>query len=176
MTDAADLPEELRGERVTLRPATVADVPALLAIAQTPEVHRWWGDQDDLEEKVEQGDVAVFVILIDGVVAGLIQCHEEDDPEFRHAGLDVYLDPRFHGQGFGTDAVRTLARWLVMDRGHHRLTIDPEAENHAAIRSYAKVGFRPVGTLRRYSDVHRTGEWRDGLLMDALADEILGGS
>jgi aminoglycoside 6'-N-acetyltransferase len=173
MTSNADLPGELRGERVALRPATAADVPALMAIARTPEVHRWWGDQADLAEQVEQGDVAVFVILVDGVAAGLIQFDEEDDPQFRHAGLDVYLDPGLHDRGYGTDAVRTLARWLVTARGHHRLTIDPDAENHAAIRAYAKVGFRPVGTLRRYSDVHQTGEWRDGLLMDALAEEIL---
>jgi aminoglycoside 6'-N-acetyltransferase len=175
MTDIADLPDELRGDRVTLRPATGADVPALLAVARTPEVHRWWGDQDTLAADITGDEVGVFTISIDGAVVGMIQFDEEDDPEFRHAGIDVYLHPRVHGHGYGTDAVRTLARWLVADRGHHRLTIDPDARNHAAIRAYAKAGFKTVGTLRRYSDVHRTGQWSDGLLMDALAEDVLRG-
>lgn len=62
----------------------------------------------------------------------------------RHAGIDFHLDPAFHGGGLGIDAVRTLARHLIDDLGHHRLVIDPAADNDAAIRCYAKVGFRLV--------------------------------
>jgi aminoglycoside 6'-N-acetyltransferase len=67
-----------------------------------------------------------------------------------------------------------LARWLIDDRGHHRLVIDPRADNARAIASYTKVGFRPVGVLRRY-DRGRDGVLRDGLLMDLLADELVDG-
>ena len=42
----------------------------------------------------------------------------------------------------------------------------------AAIRCYAKVGFRPVGVLRRY-ERGLDGTWHDGLLMDLLADELV---
>jgi aminoglycoside 6'-N-acetyltransferase len=60
----------------------------------------------------------------------------------------------------------------VRDRGHHRLTIDPAVDNAAAVRCYTKAGFRPVGVLRQYERDGATGEWHDGLLMDALASEI----
>jgi aminoglycoside 6'-N-acetyltransferase len=46
--------------------------------------------------------------------------------------------------------VRTLARYLIDERGHHRLTIDPAADNAAAVRTYEKVGFRAVGLMREY--------------------------
>ena len=46
------------------------------------------------------------------------------------------------GAGLGGDAIRTLARHLIDEYGHHRFTIDPAAANSAAIRAYAKVGFR----------------------------------
>ena len=46
--------------------------------------------------------------------------------------------------------MRTLGRHLIEDRGHHRLVIDPAVDNAAAIRCYAKVGFRTVGVMRRY--------------------------
>ena len=50
--------------------------------------------------------------------------------------------------------------------------IDPAADNSAAIRSYAKVGFRPVGVMRRY-ELGLDGSWHDGLLMDLLANELI---
>ena len=65
-----------------------------------------------------------------------------------------------------------MARWLVRECGHHRLTIDPAAANAAAIRCYRKVGFRPVGIMRAYWRDPHTGDWRDGLLMDLLAQEL----
>ena len=52
------------------------------------------------------------------------------------------------------------------------LVIDPAADNAAAIRSYTKVGFRPVGIMRRYERV-TDGTWHDSLLMDLLADELV---
>ena len=104
-------------------------------------------------------------------MAGLVQWWENDDPEFRHAGIDLFLTTRLHGRGLGSDAVRTVARWLVEARGHHRITIDPALENVRAIRAYERVGFRRVGVLRRYW-LGPDGEWRDGLLLDLLADEL----
>lgn len=114
----------------------------------------------------------MLVVVHEGEIIGAIQFAEENDPEFRHAGIDIFLTARRHGKGLGTDAVRTLARWLVRERGHHRLTIDPAAANTVAIRSYRKVGFKPVGIMRAYWRNHRTGVWEDGLLMDLLAEEL----
>jgi len=53
-------------------------------------------------------------------------------------------------------------------RGHHRFTIEPDLENERAIRSYAAVGFKPVGVLRSYGRDPAGGGWRDGLLMDLM--------
>ena len=108
---------------------------------------------------------------IDGQVAGGIQYVEENEPMYRHAGIDIYLGGRFQGHGAGTEAVRMLARFLFEQRGHHRLTIDPAAANAQAIRCYTKVGFRPVGVMRQY-ERGGDGTFHDGLLMDLLRDEL----
>ena len=81
--------------------------------------------------------------------------------------------PGRHDAGVGTDAVRTLARHLITDHGHHRIEIDPAADNDPAIRCYTKVGFRPVG-IRRRSERGTDGSWHDALLMDLLAEELIG--
>jgi aminoglycoside 6'-N-acetyltransferase len=161
---------------VTLRTATTSDIPELARIRATPEVLRWWRGGDDLaaavaEDLAEEGS-QTFVIEQEGRVAGAIQWSAEDEPDYRHAGIDIYLDPALHGRGLGTDAVRTLAKHLIADHGHRRLVIDPAADNVAAIRCYSKVGFRPVGVMRRY-ERGVDGTWHDGLLMDLLADELI---
>jgi aminoglycoside 6'-N-acetyltransferase len=165
---------ELKGDRVVLRPLQVDDVGVLVEIQAQPSVERWWGrpDEEDLRRQAEgKSEETSFAITVDGAVAGLIQYAEENEPMYRHAGIDLFLAEEFQGRGLGTDAVRTLARHLVHDCGHHRLTIDPSTDNHAAIRAYEKAGFRPVGVMRQY-ERSPEGDWRDGLLMDLLADEL----
>jgi aminoglycoside 6'-N-acetyltransferase len=156
---------ELSGERVVLRPLSDADVGRVEEIQRQPSVVGRWGEPSGFE------GVVPFAIELDGEVVGLIQYHEEDDPMYRHAGVDLFLAEEVQGQGLGTDAVRTMARYLIHERGHHRLTIDPAADNIAAIRAYEKVGFKPVGVMRQYERLPG-GDWHDGLLMDLLAEEL----
>lgn len=165
----------LSGALVTLRPATRADVSTLARIRAEPEVFRWWGGGEDPVAAVEADladDDVHLAIEREGEVVGYIQAHAEEDPEYRHASIDVYVSSAWHGRGLGTDAVRTLATHLIDDLGHHRLTIDPAADNTAAIRAYEKVGFRPVGVMRRY-ERGSDGTWHDNLLMDLLAAELV---
>jgi aminoglycoside 6'-N-acetyltransferase len=167
----------LEGSQVRLRPASRADIAALVAIRRSPEVYARWRGGDDLEaaidEDLREPGSTPLVIELAGQVVGWIQWSSEDSPDYRCASLDIYVDPAVHGQGVGTDAVRTVARHLIADHGHHRLEIDPAADNGAAIRCYSKVGFRPVG-IRRRSERGPDGSWHDALLMDLLAEELLG--
>jgi aminoglycoside 6'-N-acetyltransferase len=163
----------LRGEHVVLREATAGDVPHLAEILRTPEVARWWGlrVEEDLHDALEDADTTLWVVRHGDDDIGLVQAWEETDPMYRHAGIDISLHPDWHGRGLGTDTVRTVARHLIEDRGHHRITIDPAAGNAHAIRTYERVGFRPVGVLRRY-ERGLDGSWHDGLLMEMLAAEL----
>jgi aminoglycoside 6'-N-acetyltransferase len=162
----------LRGKRVLLRPGRPEDAEKLLQIRNEPEVLRWWGNVDIEEIREEFIDLDnACVIETDGEVVGAIQFHEESDPIYRHAGMDIYLTTSRHGEGLGIEALRVLARYLFEDRGHHRLTIDPAADNAAAIRAYERVGFRRVGIMRNY-ELGPEGVWHDGLLMDMLKEEF----
>ncbi len=158
---------------MVLRPATEDDFARLVSILREPEVALRWGHPD--EEGVREDFIQVesgFVIEVDGETIGAIQFVEETTPMYRHAGIDLFIATSRQHQGFGTDAVRTLARYLIEERGHHRLIIDPAMDNAAAIRAYEKVGFRPVGVMREY-ELATDGTWHDGLLMDLLADELI---
>lgn len=162
---------ELRGDRVVLRPLAEDDVARIVELGSNPEVARWWAGIEEayVHEKVVDG--LTFAILAEGEVAGMIQFHEEDDEEYRHAGMDLFLGSPFQDRGLGTDAVRTMARYLIEGRGHHRLTIDPAGHNERALRCYENVGFRRVGVMREYWR-DPEGVWRDGVLLDLLASEL----
>ncbi len=168
----------LQGSKVRLRPATRDDIDALVAIRRTPEVYARWRGGADLRAAVEadlaEPGATAYAIELGSRVVGWIQWSSEEEPDYRHATIDLYLDPTLHGQGLGADAVRIMVAHLVADHGHRRFEIDPAADNQAAIRCYTKVGFRPVG-IRRQSERGPDGTWHDALLMDLLADELADG-
>lgn len=165
----------LHGTLVTLRSAAPDDVATLAEIRLKPEVRARWRGGDDMRAEVEsdlaEPDVRTYVIEYENSVVGAIQWGAESEPDYRHASIDIYLDPSVHGRGLAPDAIRALATHIFGHHGHHRITIDPAADNAAAIRAYEKVGFKPVGIMRAY-ERGADGTWHDGLLMDLLAEEF----
>lgn len=159
-----------------LRRAGERDVPALLTMLRDPEVAPWWGnyDADRLRADLNDPGSEMFAVEVGGEVIGVLQVAEENEPDYRHAALDISLRSDFHHQGLGGETLRVAIDHLIDERGHHRLTIDPAAENERAIRCYTAVGFRPVGIMRGYERAP-DGRWRDSLLMDLLAEEYRAG-
>jgi aminoglycoside 6'-N-acetyltransferase len=151
-----------------LRALAPGDEAELLRIHTTPEVLRWWDVPAEGFPWDEPGSMRL-TIEVDGKISGLIQFWEEQEPKYRHAAIDMFLDPALHGRGLGTEALRRVVSLLVQERGHHRITVDPATANAVAIKSYEKAGFSPVGVMRRYErDLDGEG-WHDGLLMELLA-------
>jgi aminoglycoside 6'-N-acetyltransferase len=164
----------LHGARVTLRPATAADAEALAEVLAQPEVARWWPRYDHARVRdvlVESDDMTVYVITLDTTVIGSVQYVEEPARDYRHASLDLFLDAAEHGKGLATDAVRTLVRHLIYDRGHHRIAAYPATDNERAIKTFSRVGFQSVGVMRRYERA-ADGTWQDCLLMDLLEEDL----
>jgi aminoglycoside 6'-N-acetyltransferase len=159
-----DVLTELRGDVVVLRPLRFADAARLREIHVEPAVAAWWGRMSD-DFPFDEPSSTRFAIWVDERVAGMVQYGEEDEPDYRHAFIDVFVATELHGRGVGTDAVRTLLMHLVRDRGHHRVTIDPSLDNVAAVRAYEKAGFRRIGVMQA-AERSPEGVWRDALLME----------
>lgn len=163
----------LQGGTVVLRPPRGGELEALCArIAADPMTNVWWGASAArvLGWLTAEGVMALLITCDDGII-GVVTAHEETDPDYRSAGLDIAVLGPYTGRGLGVDALTTLARWLFETRGHHRLTIDPALDNARATRAYEKAGFERVGVMRRY-ERGPDGEWRDGLLMDMLEEDL----
>jgi aminoglycoside 6'-N-acetyltransferase len=159
---------------VILRPLEPGDVDELRRIHATPEVARWWDLPEDGFPLTDEPEATRMTIEVDGAVAGMIQFSEELEPKYRHAAIDLFIDPALHDRGLGREAVGRVARRLIEERGHHRIVIDPAVDNVAAVRAYEEAGFRPVGVMRQSERDADGGGWHDSLLMELLAEELQG--
>src|ERR671935_1376505 len=120
---------DVRPPCIGLRPLAARDAPQLRRIRATPEVARWWEPPEDDFPLGDEPDVTRWTIEVDGVVAGMVQFAEETDPKYRHASIDLFLDPALHGRGVGTEVVRRVVRHPLAERGDPRITIHPPAGN-----------------------------------------------
>jgi aminoglycoside 6'-N-acetyltransferase len=164
----------LRGDRVTMRLLVDADMPSLLQILRQPGVAEWWPCYDMARLRADTLDdpgSTSLAVELDGAFVGLVILTEQPDTYYKSAGIDITLDITCVGQGLGADTLRTVARYLFDERGHHRLTIDPSLANERAIRAYERVGFKRIGVARQY-EKGDDGTFHDNLLMDMLADEL----
>jgi aminoglycoside 6'-N-acetyltransferase len=160
---------EIAGPTLTLRTVGPEDVAALRAIHASDVVARWWGPPGDgwpLEE--DEPGLVMLAMWRAGAIVGFIQFWEETDPRYRHAAIDLFVDPAHHRQGIAREALTLLIDHLLGERGHHRVTIDPALDNPGAIACYAGVGFTPVGVMRAYERDPYTDVPHEGLLMELV--------
>jgi aminoglycoside 6'-N-acetyltransferase len=164
----------LEGERMRLRPATSADSAPLLGILSEPEVSLWWvgyGPDRIREEILESGHA--LIMEIDGRCAGAIFLYPNEDPEYLHVVIHLFLGVEWYGFRYGAESLAIVIAHLAT-LGYHRFTLDPNVNNAPAIRSYERLGFRRVGVLREYQ-LRPNGSHEDGLLMDLVLSEFPNG-
>lgn len=151
--------------RFTFRPLAEEDLPLLREWLSRPHLQeRWWEGEvslDGLRERylprIAGADAArPFVALLDGEPAGYIQAYDAsagpawwpDRPGPGVVGIDQFLaDGDRLGRGLGTAMVSAFVARLLEDPEVTEVRVDPRPDNLRAIRCYAKVGFREVGSI-----------------------------
>lgn len=158
-----DVPD-LADEVVRLRPPALADVDAITAECQDPEIPRFTRimspyRREDAVRFVEdtahgwaEGSSAAFVIsdldrdTVLGSV-GLMRIHEE-----RHvAEIGYWVAGGARRRGIATRAVRLVAAWAVRDLGIARVELMTRIENVASQGVAERSGFTREGVLRSYT-------------------------
>ena len=180
-----DVAWPLHTARLSLRPASTADLDATWRFRQVDEVNRWMtsapASREDYRLKFEDPERLgkTLVIELDGAVIGDLMIAVEDawaqsevatQARGVQAELGWCLDPRHQGRGYATEAVTALMRLCFEDLGLRRVTANCFADNEESWRLMERLGMRrEVHTLRE--SLHRSGEWLDGMGYALLADE-----
>jgi phosphinothricin acetyltransferase len=159
-----------------VRPATPADLPAILAIYNDAVVSTTaiWNDaMVDLAERTRwyearlAGGFPVLVAEVDGAVAGYASygAFRAFEGYARTSELSVYVEKDQRGGGIG----RTLLGALVEEaewRGVHVLVAGIEAGNTASIRLHEKAGFVETGRMPEVG--RKFGRWLDLVWMQRV--------
>jgi RimJ/RimL family protein N-acetyltransferase len=173
----------LAGERVRLRPVERDDLPTYVRWFGDPDVRRhlaiflpfslaqeerWY---EGLLERIDrQSDVMLAIETADGVHIGNVGLGGINWKD-RHAELGIAIGEKScWGQGYGTDAVRTLLRLAFGEMNLNRVSLRVDVDNHRAIRCYERTGFQREGRLREA--VFRGGAYVDQYVMAILASEF----
>lgn len=94
------------------------------------------------------------------------------DRHNRHAEFGIMIgNPRFWGQGYGTDAAKTLLRYGFRSLRLHRIYLFVFAYNIRAQKSYYKLGFKKEGVLREH--LFQRGSFHNDIVMGILRKEFL---
>lgn len=170
----------LKGRLTYLRPLEPSDLSRFVAGVNDEKVMWHLGPHLPLSEKEAEGwlervstsvESAIFAICSrDGRMVGEIamdRIHHRN----RSAELVIALfDEADWNRGYGTDALRTLLRFLFEQMNFHRLQLLVHEDNERAIHVYGKLGFVREGRLR--DENFRGGRYTASLVMAVLADEF----
>ena len=125
----------------------------------------WWE-----RSRGNPGTVALIIETLAGELIGA--CSLEDrNPAARTAALGIWVAKPFWGQGYGTDAIRTLCRFGFEEMNLQRVGLSVYDINLRGVRAYEKVGFKEEGRARRAHFID--GRYVDVIRMGLLAEELL---
>ncbi|MFA1624570.1 GNAT family N-acetyltransferase [Rhizobium mongolense] len=171
----------LKGMKVQLRPASLDDAEARLALGTDVDIGEMFGiSRSDVRPMTRDGasqwaqklaeNPYAWIIEIEGRLIGEIRLHNLDVRD-RRASMAIGLyDPTLLGKGVGSEAIRLLIQHAFVQLKLHRIGIRVLAYNTRAIRAYEKCGFVVEGRERETAFVN--GTWHDDLMMGLLASEF----
>lgn len=156
----------------TIRPATPADVDALLALrlAHRPYLARWEPDGDGrrytragIEEAVAREHQFV---IVDEAVAGFVQLVDVVPEPLASAMVGYWVAQDRAGRGLATRAVGEIVEYAFGEVGLHRVEAGTAVANVASQRVLARNRFTRVGLLRKHLRI--AGVWVDHFLWERL--------
>ncbi len=174
-----DLPDELRGERVLLRPYRAGDGAAFFAAvdADRDDLATWvaWVDQfgtpDDAEAYVRR--LHSKWIARSALILGIWSRDGRDyyggtgfhgfDWKVPSLELGYFLTKNARGNGYATEAIDLVVRLGLETLGARRIWASCDALNERSIRLLERCGFTREATLRSECVDHH-GTLRDTLL------------
>lgn len=169
----------LIGEKVRLRAIERSDIPMFVRWFNDPELLRYLSmyvpmsqasEEQWFERVLKDETQHIFVIeAADGTAIGNLGLFSIDWKN-RSAGLGIGIgEKECWGQGYGSDALRTLLRLAFGEMNLNRVYLHVYDFNKRAIRCYEKIGFQHEGRLRQAQ--YTGGRYVDELIMGILRSE-----
>lgn len=157
---------------IALRPIMEADIPAVVAACQDPDIPRWtrvpspYGEADARDFLSRASDVSAIVDAGTEEFLGTISWWWVAD----NVQLGYWVKREARGRSVATRALMLLSRWAFAELGAARVQLLTEPENSASQRVAEKAGFRREALLHAY--VELKGTRRDVYMYALLGEEL----
>jgi RimJ/RimL family protein N-acetyltransferase len=140
-------------------------VPGIPFPLRLEEEEKWYDSQSAFKDTY---NFAISKIEDDEYIGG---CGiNEVDWKNRVATVGIFLGRQFWNEGFGTDAMKTLLKFIFDQMNMNKAKLNVYSFNKRAIKSYSKCGFQIEGTLRQ--EIFRDGAFHEEIIMGILKTEL----
>jgi RimJ/RimL family protein N-acetyltransferase len=161
---------------VALRPFVDADVPAIVAACQDPEIPRWTSVPSPYTEEDARSFLAGWpnvhsFAVVDASDDELLGCVSYQLLNHSRATFGYWVVREARGRGVGSCALRLLSRFALREHGLARVQLIVEPDNVASIRVAENAGFQREALLRSYIELK--GRRRDVYLYAMLAGDVV---
>jgi RimJ/RimL family protein N-acetyltransferase len=170
----------INGTRVRLRRIERSDIPIFVRWFNDPEIRSFLSmylpmsqaaEEQWFEKQLESDRIIFGIETLDGKLIGNLG-FERIEWKNRWAEIGVVIGEReYWSQGYGTDAITTLLRFVFTEMNLHRVRLSVYDYNQRARRCYEKCGFVLEGRMRQAH--YHDGHYHDELIMGVLRDEFL---
>ena len=151
----------MRSKRLTYRPLVAADAGRIAALAGEWDIARMTSRiphpysliDADLWIASLETDEFVRGLELEGELIGAVGYIETDE---REAEIGYWIGKPWWGNGFATEAARTLLAYCFQEAGYRRLTCGHFVDNPASARVISKLGFRRIGKGSQWCEARQT--------------------
>ena len=166
-------------ERLLIRPMRAADVPALKEWMPDPSIYTYWGKSPSKAEKnpellfekdekpTKSFHLGVALKETDKVIGDIWVYLIEND---RMASVAVRLSSKYHGQGYGTEALFAMTKFCFENTELKRLWTEVDVRNIASQRMLEKCGYKQEGLIRQGKMVNT---WCDYYIYGILSEDLM---
>lgn len=158
LNDYVNEKPELRTEHLLLRTLCAQDVPALREWLADPSIYRYWGSNvgkndknpELLFEKSPKPTKSFhwgIILLSSGQAIGELWVYLIEND--RMAKVAYRLNPKYHGNGYATEALSAAVEFCFRNTELQRLWTAVDVRNSPSARVLEKCGFTREGLIRQ---------------------------
>lgn len=173
----------LKGEKVVLRPLSLADAPRFCKWLKDREVTKYLSIYDQAPPSLKEErdwiagtnrnkrNLVLAIDTIEGVHVGVVSLRMSPNlKDVAEYGISIG-DKKYWGQGYGTEAGQLIIDYGFKKMKLHRIHLNFIAYNFRGAKSYQKLGFKNEGIFREH--IYRDGYWHDQVHMGLLKKDYL---
>lgn len=166
----------LQGDKINLRTVEKQDIEFLRDGVNHPQVRVHMGNErpqnleneKDFFDHINESSDIHLLICKEKQAMGIVSL-EETEGSAKVAEIGIWLHPKFHRNGYGTESIELITEYGFKQLNYHKIYARAHENNKPSQKIWEKQGFNKEGELRDH--VYLEGEHKNLLYYSLLEEE-----